>query len=246
MSDELADRPESMPGGGAGIDVPKPNTSAVRRSKRAGIGGTFSHGPLCKCNPCKARRRQQEAIAIAAGIGRMELDSKPIQPPVSLDKNGHKKTAPKGLRERIAQYIHYSMVYPNSAKADIAEKMGISAATLYKIITDAQAQGLIKFTDPLERIDYEIIPKIVDNLNHFLDAKDKTVTIEAAKGTLFKSYQESRGISDGNQTVLALKIEMPDGQDVKILTGHIVGKPKSLSEAEDNLTIDVEAYEIPS
>lgn len=170
----------------------------------------------------------------------MELDAQPNQPPPSVDKNGRKKTAPKGLRERIAQYIHYSMVYPNSSKIEIAEKMGISHTTLYKIITEAQAQGLIKFTDPLERIDYEIIPKIVDNLNHFLDARDKTVTIEAAKGTLFRTYQDSKGITDGAQTVLALRIEQPKEGDIKILAGHIVGKPKGLSSLDDNPIVDVQ------
>ena len=107
--------------------------------------------------------------------------------------------------------------------------MGLEANSLYRVIKQGRESGLLSFDDPLERIEHEIIPKVVDNLNYFLDAKDKTVTIEAAKGTIFRQFQDSKGISDGNQTVLALKIEQADGQEIKIMTGHIVGTPKGVS-----------------
>ena len=143
-----------------------------------------------------------------------------------------KSAAPRALRDRISQYLHYSVAYPQATKTEIAEKMGIVHQTLSQILREGQDQGLLVFTDPLERIDYEIIPKIVDNLNYFLTAKDKTVTIEAAKGTLFKAYADSKGIIEGNQTMLALKIEPASGTDVKILAGHIVGQPKTILEAQ--------------
>lgn len=211
--------------------LPEPNKP---NRERAGIGGTFSHSPDCSCNPCKARRRQQEALAVAAGIGGAHLASeKPV-----TDKNGFKKAAPKGLRQRVAQYLHYSIAFPNASKSSIAEKMGLSPKRLYEIILEGRREGLIEFSDPLDRIDYELVPKILDNLNHFLDLRDKTVTIEAAKGTIFKAYQESKGISDSNQTVLALKIELPDGNDVKLVAGRIVGVPKQL--VADATIIEVE------
>ena len=208
----------------------KPNRKKPRRlGLRPGIGGTYSHKSTCTCNPCKSRRREKEALAIAAGTEWKELDSEgnPLKPVVC--RNGRRMSAPRSLRHRAAQYLHLSMMNPNQPVSAIAEKMGISRTQLYNVIKDGQSAGFLTFDDPLERIEHQIIPKVVDNLNFFLDAKDKTVTIEAAKGTLFKSYQDSKGISDGNTTVLALKIEQADGgSEVKVLSGHIVGRPKGL------------------
>ncbi len=47
-----------------------------------------------------------------------------------------------------------------------------------------------------------------------------------AKGTIFKSYAEAKGISDKPTTVLALKIETADPNQVKILSSSIVGVPR--------------------
>lgn len=127
------------------------------------------------------------------------------------------------------------MLSPNASKMEIAEKMGINSKRLYEILKEAKEENLISFSDPLDRVEYELIPKVVDNLNFFLDAKDKTVTIEAAKGTLFRAYQESKGLSDTNSTMLALKIELPDGHTANVLTGHIVGRPKGLPTTVINL-----------
>ena len=210
-----------------GSVLPKSNKPNSR--PRAGVGGTFSHGSTCDCNPCKARRRQQETLAVAAGIGGAHLASGPTK--TITTKTGVKKAAPKDLRARIAQFLHFSMMFPNAPRTELAEKMGITPKRLYEIITKGKNEGLIEFSDPLERLDYEIIPKIVDNLIYFLNAKDKTVTIEAAKGTLFPAYKESRGMSETSQTVLALKIELPDGNEIKVVGGgRIVGTPKALDE----------------
>lgn len=237
MNENDPSKPECVSPADAGGILPKPDKP--NRRPRAGVGGTFSHGPTCECNPCKARRRQQEALAVAAGIGGAHLASNgPVK--TITTKNGVKKAAPKDLRARIAQFLHFSMMFPNAPRTELAEKMGITPKRLYEIITKGKEEGLIEFSDPLERIDYEIIPKIVDNLVHFLDARDKTVTIEAAKGTLFPAYKESRGMTETNQTVLALKIELPDGNEVKVIGGgRIVGVPKPLDEPIIDLDTEI-------
>jgi len=81
----------------------------------------------------------------------------------------------------------------------------------------------------MDQVEHLLIPKVINNLNHFLDAKDRTVTIETAKGTLFKVFQESKGISEASQTVLALKIEQPEGMQTQV-AGKIVGKPRIVEE----------------
>lgn len=156
----------------------------------------------------------------------MDSLSDPLHPVV--DKLGRTKVAPRTLRERVAQFIRLNAQYPNATRTEIAERMGVARSQLYRYIKEGQEAGLLRFDDPIEKLENEIIPKVVDNLNYFLDAKDKTVTIETAKGTIFKQFQEARGLNENNQTVLALKIEQPDGQEIKIMTGHIVGRPKEL------------------
>ncbi len=230
---EGPDLPDPEP---AAPKPPRDDTHRLIRNKngKGSAGGCYAHNPTCLCNPCKARRREAEALAIPAGVGGMRLatDSDPIR--TLTTKNGHKAAAPRSLRSRVAQYIHFSVLNPNATLKDLAGMMGIAPGTLYKVIKEGQETGILTFDDPLARIEHEIIPKVVDNLTYFLDKKDKTVTIEAAKGTIFRQFQDSKGISDGNQTVLALKIEQADGTDIKVMTGHIVGSPKGLPTIHEN------------
>lgn len=120
---------------------------------------------------------------------------------------------------------------PTLSTKDIADRLGISVGYLRNLIYNARKDGWLSFTDPLDQIEYGIVPKVIDNLNYFLDAKDKTVTIETAKGTVFPQYKESKGISEAPHTVLALKIEAPLPSDnVRVIAGQIVGRPRQLEE----------------
>ena len=135
-----------------------------------------------------------------------------------------------GTRLRILEWLRLRSTDPLISTIDAAKQIGISHRTLYRDIATATKEGWLKFEDPLERIDFQIIPKTLDNLNHFLDERDKTVTIETAKATIFKAYQNAKGVSDGSTTILALKIEQPDEENPRIVTGHIIGKPKVITE----------------
>ncbi len=115
-------------------------------------------------------------------------------------------------------------------QTEIARRLGISRFSLANHIDRAVKEGWLKFDQPLERLEHELMPKVVDNLNYFLDKKDKTVTLETAKGTLYKDYQASKGINDSPTTVLALKIETVEPENVKIIEGHIVGTARELEE----------------
>lgn len=136
-------------------------------------------------------------------------------------------------RDRIAQWIQLKASNPSWGNAQCAEKMGIAVKTLNTIISRAVKDGWLKFEDPISRIEHEIVPKVVDNLAYFLDKKDRVVTVETAKGTIFKQYQESKGLNEAPQTVLALKIEpAPDGTSIAI-AGQIVGSPRPIVGPED-------------
>jgi hypothetical protein len=188
---------------------------------------------------CKALRRKAEALALSTGDGgkalarkiaaqlkrqakaaaiKAQQDKIDADMPVLIAKG-------RTHRDLIAGWIEFQIEDPKITKVETARRLGISQKTLHAVINQAVKEGWLKFDDPLSRIEHEIVPKVVDNLNHFLDKKDKTVTIEAAKGTIFKTYLESKGISEAPQTVLALKIETVDG-DAKVIEGHVLGKPR--------------------
>lgn len=174
--------------------------------------------PLVASPEDTARQRAEEAEFIATG-------KRPRRSSKKLTVRG------TGKRDRIAQWIQIRSEEPTLRHAQIAEKIGIASSTLSGYITDARKEGWLQIDDPLDKIEHQIVPKVLDNLIEFLDQKDKTVTLETAKGTIFKQYQGAKGVGDAPTNVLALKIEMPDGtQGAKVITGQIVGQPRTLTE----------------
>lgn len=145
-----------------------------------------------------------------------------------------KTVVTKSARARIAQLLALRAMYPDITNTEIAARMGIKATSLNTLIWRSTKEGLIQFDDPMDKLEYEIIPKVVDNLKAYLDSADDgarlKTTLETAKGTIFRQYQEVKGVNQNPQTVLALKIEMPDGDSIKLAAGQIVGKPKVLQE----------------
>jgi hypothetical protein len=119
---------------------------------------------------------------------------------------------------------------PGITNIEVAGRLGVTPRTLNNLIYKATKEGWLKFEDPLGKLEYGIIPKAIDNLEGFLNEKDKTCTMETLKGTIFKQYQESKGISDASQTVLMLKIEPAETSEIKVITGTIVGRPRELTE----------------
>lgn len=132
----------------------------------------------------------------------------------------------------MARWLTLKALDPDITIAEAARQIRCGRKTLNASIQLAVEEGWLKFEDPLAKLEYQIIPKVVRNLNRFLDEGDKQVTIETAKGTLFKAYAESKGLGETAQTVLALKIELPEGENLKIVAGHIIGKPRVLEEPE--------------
>lgn len=192
------------------------------------------HGPNCTCLMCLPRKREKKARSHPTGISTLPvhiIDEKDI---LHVDEEVSGDTVAKfTCKERVAQWLMLRASNPDITQKDAAETMGISKQVLSKHINTAVRQGWLKFNDPLERIEYHIIPKVINNLEKFLDEGDKTVTIEAAKGTIFKHYQEKQsGGGHVQQTVLALKIETTNPDNVKITTGTILGKPKEFVEGE--------------
>lgn len=132
----------------------------------------------------------------------------------------------RSARARIAQYVAYRAAGVKTNK-EIAEKLGITAHTLNTLICRASKEGWLKFDAPQEKFEHEIVPKVVENIAYYIDKKDKTMTIEAAKGAgIFRTHQVVRSESESPQTILAIKIEMPEEPAGKAITGNVIGRPR--------------------
>lgn len=177
----------------------------------------------------RPRAGRTEAIPESARAGWRELETTKAGA-----EEGEELDLGKPISERlwfkarsvITQWIGLKVLQPNITGEEAAQRIGVSRRSLQRYVQLAAKEGWLKYEDPLLRLEHEVAPKIVDNLNFWLDKQDKAVTIEAAKGTLFKAYQEFKGISDSQKTVLALKIEMPDGKETPLITGQVFGKPR--------------------
>lgn len=201
-------------------------------------GGNDSHRPDCKCFACT---RKKEAIARAAGNpasgvypAQSPVQSQGLTPQIVdadiLEVPG------RSMRDRVGQWMELRREDPSRTNLECAKLIGIAPQTLNTYISKAHREGWLRFSEPLARIEHEIIPQTLDNLSHYLSiagGRDKQVTIEVAKGVVFKQYLDSKGISEAPQMVLALKIETiaPEGSatPIKVGSGHVVGAPRTLS-----------------
>lgn len=132
-------------------------------------------------------------------------------------------------RDRVAQWIYMRAKEPGITNAEVARRLGIAPATLNTILMRARRAGWLVIEDPMDLIEYDLVPKIINNLNTFLDKGDRTVTIEAAKGVLFPQYRESKGIVENKIAVLGINIQMPEGEMAEgpVRRGTIAGVPKT-------------------
>jgi len=136
---------------------------------------------------------------------------------------------PGSLRARIVQWKAWRLAEPNVSDRELAERLGISARSLRHSIKRAVKEGWLHFEDPIDRIDHEVIPLVMDNLKEFLVKKDRRVTLETAKSTIYKVYTDSKGVNDAPPMAFALKIET-EPTDVKAISGCIVGVPRKGAE----------------
>lgn len=191
------------------------------------------HKPNCVCPPCQRAKETQlggagkrdPKAATKARAKKIKNPSDvvvpPGQPPVFMEDNSFKA--------RLAQIAAFKAMGLNLQET--ADQLGLAYSTVKNIVTKANKQGLIQYDDPFERFENAIIPKVVDNIEYWIDQKDKKMTIEAAKGAgIFKAHQAIKVEGQAPQTILALKIEMPEayGFESKVVEGHIVGKPRRL------------------
>lgn len=128
-------------------------------------------------------------------------------------------------------WLQWKALEPKLTHADAAARLDIAPQTLTNLIHKATKEGWLQFQNPMDELEYEILPKVTHNLKYYLDQGDKDVTVKTAQGTLFKQFLANKGIQETPTTVLALKIEMPEGipaDATNSIKGIIVGSPRTI------------------
>lgn len=133
-----------------------------------------------------------------------------------------KKTAMKILAMRLRGF-------PDT---EIATALGLASSSVVRgYIHRAYRNGWLTddLDNPKDKIEYEIGHKLVRNMHEALDSPDTErrdkMTVEVAKGTLFKQFDQQTGSVAQPLNVLAIKIEMPEGTPQKVREGTIGGRP---------------------
>ena len=161
------------------------------------------------------------------------------------DNSQEPSKKPSKVKLLVAKYVRYKALgYTNEV---IAKHLGVSTGHLKNYVSIANKNGWLKYFDPFEQLEKRLIPKAVDNLEYFLDKKDRTVTIETAKGTgLFKSHQAVKVEGQAAPTVIAIRFENPTGDDIRtnVIEGNVVGRPRQLN-GEDHVIQVRETEAVP-
>lgn len=188
----------------------------------------------CACRACTLMRTK-EANTLAAGDGGLSVEPERSVGRPKRNRGSLKNIEPihviaKSPRDRIAEWAMLRAAEPGIKNVEVARRLGIQPNSLNKLISDATREGWLVFDDPVDSIDFQIIPKVMKNLNTLLDDVDRTTTLETAKGTIFRTYQNSKGISDNIQAVLTLNVAAVPLENARPIEGQVVGKPRLLEE----------------
>ena len=196
--------------------------------------GYKSHKEGCKCYPCRAARGEKMAAKAEQSKGnamtKIGGDFIAEGDEEASAREVIKATPTHSLRNKIARWKLYRIENPGWSTARIAEEMGLSRQSLYSSISAARKKGLLKLEDIDDKIEHVLVPKVVDNIEHYLAQGDKEMTIHAAKG--FGIFRTNQVQGEQPQTVIGIKIEMPPGAAVEA-SDNVSGSPKfSVIDAE--------------
>lgn len=138
------------------------------------------------------------------------------------------------MRHRVKMWLQWKALEPGITQAEAAKRLGIAPQTLTNTIYKASKRGWLQFENPLEDLEYRLLPKVTNVLSNALDNGDTDVAIKTAQATIFKQYLDNKGVRDTPNTILALKIEMPPGYESAnppSIKGVIVGTPRTIDAA---------------
>lgn len=117
---------------------------------------------------------------------------------------------------------------------EIAKSLNISEKTISPYVYRATKNGWLDIDyDPKQRIQFQVMHKVVRNLEEGLESrgimntgmKERThVALKIAEGTIFKSFDEQQQMQQ-TQTVVAVQVVMPEGPRQQVRADTTGGTP---------------------
>lgn len=126
---------------------------------------------------------------------------------------------------------------------EIAKALGLSRSTLAGYVYKAGRNGYLTFDDPKDQLEYQVLHKVVRNLDQALDSERTLmngmpvrthVALKVGEGTLFKRFGEPT--TSQVSAVVAIRIEMPSADGTapaQIREGTTGGAPAFLEGVVD-------------
>jgi len=136
------------------------------------------------------------------------------------------------VRERTGMQI-VAMRLTGMTEEEIAKTLGLSKHTLAGYVYLCHKNGWLDLPTARESIMFNLLPKAVKNIYRALDSEHRlrdgmeertAVALEVVKGTEFKGWDQ-RPDGGGQTTVVAVRIEMPEGPAPTVREETLGGVP---------------------
>ena len=145
-----------------------------------------------------------------------------------------KAALPPGIRlpeNSVVRDTAIKIVVMRSAgvsEEQIASSLGLAQKTLSGYVYKASRNGWLDefLDDPKDIVEYKVVHKVIRNLNEMLDSADpltkERVTLDVAKGTLYKKFGEQNS-GQAQTTVVGVKIQIVPGAATEVREGTVQG-----------------------
>jgi hypothetical protein len=139
---------------------------------------------------------------------------------------------PPDSKVRIVALTAIAMRIAGMSDPDICKALNISEKSLSPYIYRAGKNGWLDIDNPKARIQYQLMHRAVSNLDEMLEndapLATKTIrhetTMKLLEGTVFREFEEQKE-SAPNQTVVAIRIDMPSGPQQQMRDDTTSGTP---------------------
>lgn len=189
--------------------------------------------------PNPTRRSDATPPQIADGAGSAEAPGGPPARVEDAPATPLRKPLLKLQKNSIVRKKALAIVALRAAgysDAAIASELKIAVTTIKAYLYRATQAGMLVdkktkslLSDPTDRVEFELSHKVIRNLNEMMDSDDdqlrKEVTLEVAKGALFKKFDPIKEHVLPSMNVLSVKIEMPSSGAVEVRPGALGGTP---------------------
>jgi hypothetical protein len=122
---------------------------------------------------------------------------------------------------------------------EIAKALEIKEKSVRQYLYIAGRNGWLakaEWADPHDQLEYDTIHKVVRNLDEMLDSSDPAmradVTLQTAKGTIFKRYDQDVVHHQPQMNMLSIRVELPPADNTQTMRKGSGGGTPLYVEAE--------------